>query len=88
MPVAPADTLRSGTNKFMALAQTVCRFTRLFEPSIRASNSGRTHVIALLDAALVFCALLPEAFDDINADKMSDTAFDIADPEAIPGSRE
>lgn len=85
MPVLPANSVRPGTTKLMALAKTVCRFVRLAEPSIRAANAEFPGIIALLDATLAMCALLPAADAEIATMGMTASQFNPPSTDAVPG---
>lgn len=87
MPVNPAFNLRSGGNKFLLLAQTLCRLTNASAPIIRARFSDRPALLAVLTAAEAVCELLPAAqAEQAEMDAMTPEAFDPADDAVIPGA--
>ena len=86
MAVLPQNSVRPGTTKLMLLAKTMCRFVRLSEPSIRAANASKPGILAVLDATLAVCALLPAADAEIAADGMTADEFFPPDTSNLPGS--
>lgn len=86
MPVQAQYNARSGGNKFLLLANTMCRLVRLSGPVIRVRYSDRTALLAVLTAAESLCDLLPAAMDEqAIADAMPNSQFDPADEVVIPG---
>lgn len=86
MPVLPQFNTRSGEKQILKLAQTLCRVVSVSEPVIRAKFPDRTALLAVLDAALAFCALLPAAqAEQAAADAMDPADFDPADGTPFPG---
>jgi hypothetical protein len=86
MPVNPAANLRSGGNKFLLLAATLCRLTNALAPAIRARYSDRPALLTLLTAAEGVCALLPAAQQEqYTMDAADAPTFDPADGVLLPG---
>lgn len=88
MPVAAEYNLRSGGNKFLLLAQTMCRLTNAAAPLIRAKYSDRPALLAVLTAAESVCAILPAAqAEQAEMDAMPSGNFDPIDEALRPGQR-
>jgi len=86
MVVAAEFNLRSGGNKLLLLAATLCRLTNASAPLIRAHYADRPALLALLTAAQSVCDLLPAAqSEQATMDAMSGSAFDPADETVLPG---
>lgn len=86
MPVQAEFNSRSGGNRIMQLAQTMCRVVRVSAPIVRARYSGRPALLALLDATEAVCDLLPAAqMEQAAADALDAAAFDPLDATVIPG---
>ena len=86
MPVAPQFNSRSGMNKFLLLAQTLCRLVNLSSGVIRARYPDRTALLAVLTAAEGVCALLPAALSEqATEDALSSEQFNPGDATVIPG---
>lgn len=86
MPVLPQHMTRSGTNKMMQLARALCLGVRVAEPTIRAKNASKPGVIAVLDACMTVCSLLPAADAEIAADGMTAAEFYPSNTTTTPGS--
>lgn len=88
MPVSAANNTRAGGSQFLAFANTMCRLTNLAAPTMRVRWAGRPAFIAVLDAALLVCELLPAAMDEkIVMDAEDLPAFDPSDETVIPGQQ-
>lgn len=85
MPVNPLFNSRSGANKFMGLAKTMCRLVQLSAPAIRGRYPDRPALLAVLTAAEGVCELLPAAMSEQVAMDNPGVPFDIADGDTIPG---
>lgn len=85
MPVNPLFNSRSGANKFLLLAQTLCRVVQLSAPAIRARYPDRPALLAALVSAEAMCDLLAAANDEKIAMDDTGVAFDIEDADVIPG---
>lgn len=86
MPVQAQYNARSGGNRFLALANTMCRLVRASAPIIRLRYADRTALLATLTAAEAVCDLLPAAMDEAAiADAMPPEVFDPSDATIIPG---
>jgi hypothetical protein len=86
MPVQAEFNLRSGGNKFLLLAQTLCRLVNISAPVIQLKYADRPALLAVLEAAQSMCALLPAAQSEAaEADALSVDAFDPADETPLPG---
>jgi hypothetical protein len=86
MPVQAQYNSRSGANKFLLLAQGLCRLVNIAAPTIQGRYPDRPALQAVLVAAQGVCALLPAAMDEkAIADSMDPAAFDPSDATVIPG---
>ena len=61
MPTPYEDYKKTGMDKMIKLAKTLCFLVATFEVIIRAKFPDSVPIIALLDAIKVLCTLLPEA---------------------------
>lgn len=89
MPVQPENNTRSGGDKFLLLAATLCRLTNAAAPIIRARFAARPALLALLTAAEAVCELLPAAqSEQAEMDAFPPEDFDPADDVVLPGQDE
>lgn len=88
MPVQAQYNARSGGNKFLLLANTMCRLVRASGPIIRVRYADRPSLLAVLTAAESVCELLPAAMDEqATMDAMPAAAFNPSDATIIPGQK-
>lgn len=80
MPVAAEFNTRHGGPTILRLAQGLCRIVNSLAPVARVAWGDRPAFIAMLDATVSVCALLPAAMDEqATMDAPSDAEFDPPD---------
>lgn len=85
MPVPAASNTRAGGATILNLARTLCRIVNIAAPTVRIRWANRPAFLAVLEAAVGMCELLPAAdAEQAEMDAFTGT-FDPSDGTKIPG---